>query len=75
MALETATHINGLNSSIRCQPTPSQPRTIIIRLLKSTIKASFPNISGAMNASHTELNTDGRWYSSHLDHSHPQTDW
>ena len=28
-----------------------------LRLIKSTIKASFPNITGAMNATHTELNT------------------
>ena len=27
-----------------------------MRLIKATIKASFPNISGAMNATHTELN-------------------
>ena len=28
-----------------------------IRLLKATILATFPNITGAMNATHTELNT------------------
>ena len=57
MALETATHINGLNSSNPVSTDAISAADDHIRLLKSTIKATFPNISGAMNATHTELNT------------------
>lgn len=56
MALETATHINGLNSSNPVSTDAISATDDHLRLLKSTIKASFPNISGAMNATHTELN-------------------
>lgn len=56
MALETATFISGLN--------PANPTAVDalagaddhLRLLKSTIKATFPNVSGAMTVSHTLLN-------------------
>jgi hypothetical protein len=56
MGLESATYINGLNSS---NPTSSDVRSEgddHIRLLKSTIKATFPNVSGAVTPTHTELN-------------------
>jgi len=55
MSLETATYINGLNSA---NPTASDPISAgddHLRLLKSTIKATFPNITGAVTATHTEL--------------------
>lgn len=56
MALESATYISDLNSS---NPTASDPVSQgddHIRLLKSTIKATFPNVSGAVLPTHTELN-------------------
>lgn len=57
MSLETGTYISDLNSS---NPTSSDPKSQgddHIRLLKSTVKATFPNITGAVSASHTDLNT------------------
>ena len=61
MALEVATYISGLN--------PANPTAVDalagaddhLRLIKSTITATFPNITGAMTVSHTLLNGfDGR---------------
>ena len=57
MALESATFIDGL---VATNPTSSDNVSDgdnHIRLLKTTIKASFPSITGAMNKSHTQLNT------------------
>lgn len=54
--LETATYINGLVSS---NPTGNDNFSTTddhIRLLKTTVKNSFPNISGPMLADQTELN-------------------
>jgi hypothetical protein len=56
MALETGTYIsdlvatNPLGSDLKSQGDDH------IRLLKSTIKATFPNIAGAVTPTHTELN-------------------
>jgi hypothetical protein len=56
MALETATFINELNVT---NPTPADAKSQgddHLRLIKSTIKNTFPNILGAVVASHTALN-------------------
>jgi len=56
MSLETATFISGLNSS---NPTYNDPRSQgddHLRLIKATILATFPNITGAVTPTHTELN-------------------
>lgn len=56
MALESATYISDLVST---NPTSSDNLSQgddHLRLLKSTIKATFPNVSGAVTATHTELN-------------------
>ena len=56
MALETGTFISDLNSA---NPLGSDALAFAddhIRLLKSTIKATFPNISGAVTKTHTEIN-------------------
>lgn len=56
MALETGTFISDL---VATNPTGADDRSTAddhLRLVKSTILASFTNISGAMTASHTELN-------------------
>jgi hypothetical protein len=57
MPLESATHINGLDAA---NPTGSDAISSgddHIRLLKATIKATFPNFTGALTASQTALDT------------------
>ena len=56
MALESTTFINGL---VATNPTGTDARSQgddHIRLVKSAVKATFPNIAGAITATHTELN-------------------
>ena len=56
MALETATYIDGL---VPANPLGSDAIAFAddhIRLIKSTIKTTFPNIKGAVTASHENLN-------------------
>jgi hypothetical protein len=56
MALETATYISDL---VTTNPTASDPKSQgddQIRLVKSCIKNTFPNITGALTPTHTELN-------------------
>ena len=62
MGLETGTYINSLNAS---NPTTSDnvaQGDDHLRLLKSTIKASFPNVTGAVTATHTAINTASTHY-------------
>ena len=57
MALETGTYISDLIST---NPTGADNRSTAddhIRLIKATILATFPNITGAITATHTELNS------------------
>lgn len=57
MALETATYISGLDASNPVHTTdPVSEGDDHIRLLKSTLLATMANITGAVTASHTELN-------------------
>lgn len=56
MALENATYISDL---VTTNPTGSDSRATAddhIRLLKSTIKTTFPNVTGAVTATHTQIN-------------------
>ena len=56
MALESATYIDGL---VITNPTGADAKSTSDdhhRLIKSTIKATFPNITGAVTPTHTELN-------------------
>lgn len=56
MALETGTYISDLNAS---NPTEADVRSEgddHLRLIKATLKATFPNVTGAVSASHSELN-------------------
>lgn len=56
MALETGTFISDL---VATNPTGSDPLAFAddhLRLVKSTIKATFPNISGAVTKTHAEIN-------------------
>lgn len=59
MALESgATYINNLNVAWPDGAVDSKSDgDNHIRLLKSTIKNTFPNVTGAMNATHTNLNS------------------
>jgi len=57
MALESSTYISGL---VVTNPTSSDnvgDGDNHIRLLKSTIRATFPNITGAVTSSHTAINS------------------
>ena len=56
MGLETGTFIDSLNSSNPAAGDPVNEGDDHIRLVKSTVKATFPNISGAVTSTHTELN-------------------
>lgn len=56
MGLETGTYIDSLNTSNPGATDSVAQGDDHIRLLKSTIKSTFPNITGAMTATHTELN-------------------
>ena len=56
MALETGTHINSLNASNPVSTDGLAQADDHIHLIKATIKATFPNITGAMTATHTVLN-------------------
>lgn len=56
MSLETATYISDL---VTTNPTASDPKSQgddHIRLVKSTIKTTFPNVTGAVTPTHTQLN-------------------
>lgn len=56
MGLEAGTYISALNAS---NPTTGDPKTQgddHLRLIKSTILSTFPNITGAVTPTHTELN-------------------
>ena len=56
MALESTTYIDGLVST---NPTGTDPRSQgddHIRLVKSSVKATFPSLTGAVTATQVELN-------------------
>lgn len=57
MALETATYIDGLVATNPAGGDAIAQADDHLRLIKSTLKATFPNITGAMTATHTDLNT------------------
>lgn len=57
MSLESSTYIDGL---VPTNPLGSDPLADAdghIRLIKSTLKATFPNISGPVTATQTDLNS------------------
>ncbi len=58
MTVESVTYINSLNASY---PAEGETGTLHegndhIRNIKSAIKTTFPNVTGAVTATHTELN-------------------
>lgn len=57
MGLESGTYISDL---VATNPTASDPKSQgddHLRLVKSTVKATFPNITGAVTPTQVELNT------------------
>lgn len=57
MALETGTYISDLVTTNPVGGTdPKSQGDDHIRLIKSTLQTTFPNVSGAMTSTHTELN-------------------
>jgi hypothetical protein len=57
VSLETGTYISDLNTA---NPTASDPKSQgddHLRLIKSTVKATFPNVTGAVTLTHTQINT------------------
>lgn len=56
MALETGTYISDLNVSNPVNTDGVTQADDHLRLIKSTVKATFPNVSGAVLPTHTELN-------------------
>ena len=57
MALETGTYIDSLVATNPVATDGLAQADDHLRLIKSTIKASFPGVTGAINATHTEINT------------------
>ena len=56
MGLETGTYIDSLNSSNPTATDAVSEGDDHLRLIKSTVKATFPNLSNAVTSTHTELN-------------------
>lgn len=56
MALEVGTYISDLVATNPVSGDPVSQSDDHHRLLKSTIKASFPGVTGAVTSTHTELN-------------------
>ena len=56
MALESPTYISDLNTSNPAASDPKNQGDDHLRNIKTAIKNSFTNITGAMTATHTELN-------------------
>ena len=57
MALESATYINGLVASNPTSSDNISDGDNHIRLIKSAIKTTFPNITGAVTSTHTAINS------------------
>lgn len=57
MSLETGTYISDLVSTNPTSTDPKSQGDDHIRLIKSLIKATFANITGAVTVTHTQLNT------------------
>jgi hypothetical protein len=56
MSLETATFISQLDAANPAGSDPIAAGDDHLRLIKSTLKNTFPNVTGAVSKSHTDLN-------------------
>lgn len=57
MPLETATYISDLNTANPAHSDQLNAADAHMRLIKSTLQATFPSITGAVTATHTQINT------------------
>ena len=57
MALETGTYIDSLVTQNPVATDPLAQADDHLRLIKATIKATFPNLTGPVTVTHTDLNT------------------
>ena len=57
MSLESATYINGLDPANPLGSDPLSDADGHLRLLKATLKATFPNITGPVTATQADLNS------------------
>ena len=57
MALESATYIDGLVATNPVSTDPLSSADDHMRLIKATLKNTFPNITGAVTADKDEINT------------------
>ena len=55
MTVESATYINQLDATKPGATDPKSEGDDHLRLLKSTVKATFPNVTGVVTPTHTEL--------------------
>ena len=69
MGLETASFIDGLNTSNPVATDGLAQADDHIRLIKSAVKASFPNVTGAVNADHVEISTLDGYTGTTADHN------
>lgn len=56
MALETGTYISDLVTTNPATGDNADKGVDHLQLIKSTVKATFPNVTGAVTPTHTELN-------------------
>lgn len=56
MTVESASYISDLNSSYPAATDAKSEGDDHLRLIKSAVKATFPNVTGAVTPTHTELN-------------------
>ena len=56
MGVETATYIDDLDATQPAAGDNFSQGDDHLRLIKATIKATFPNVTGALSPTHTELN-------------------
>lgn len=56
MTIETASFINGLNASYPAASDPKSEGDDHLRLIKTTVKATFPNLTGAVTPTQADLN-------------------
>ena len=57
MAIESATYVSQLNATLPTALDVKSEGDDQIRLVKAVLLARFPNVSGAVTATHTTLNT------------------
>jgi len=56
MSVETAPYINSLNTALPASNDPKSEGDDHLRVIKSAVKATFPNITGAVTVTQTDLN-------------------